>query len=173
MKAAAAARIGAYLLAVLAATAPALAGHDPSRAAVADWREPLQRAEAALANGERGAAQQAWEQAYRAAMQVRTTEGLLAVGDAYLRIGEAARNRATAVASARRIFLTALFQARERRDAPGVAAAAAAFASLGDRDVADRGFEIATAVANRHGDVAARERIAELQAGTARVPRTP
>jgi hypothetical protein len=173
MNAAAAARIGAYLLAVLAATAPALAGHDASRPAGADWREPLQRAEAALANGERGAAQQAWEQAYRAAMQVRTPEGLLAVGDAYLRIGEAARGRPTAVASARRIFLTALFQARERRDAPGVAAAAAAFAALGDRDVADRGFEIATAVAHRHGDVAVRERIDERQAGTARVPRTP
>jgi hypothetical protein len=43
-------------------------------------------------------------------MQVRTTEGLLAVGDAYLRIGEAARDRATAVASARRLFLAALFR---------------------------------------------------------------
>lgn len=159
MNAAAAARIGAYLLAVLVATAPALVGHDPSRAAAADWREPLQRAEAALANGEPSVAQQAWEQAYRAAMQVRTTEGLLAVGDAYLRIGEAARDRATAVASARRIFLTALFQARERRDAPAVAAVAAAFASLGDRDVADRGFEIAAVVANRQGDATARERI--------------
>ena len=173
MNAAAAPRIGAYLLAVLAAAAPAVAGPHPSRGAAADWREPLQRAEVALANGERGAAQQAWEQAYRAAMQVRTTEGLLAVGDAYLRIGEGTRDRATAVASARRIFLTALFQARERRDAPGVAAAAAAFASLGDHHVADRGFEIATTVANRYGDVAAHELIAAFQAGIARVPRTP
>jgi len=173
MNGAAVARIGAYGLAVLAATALALAGNATSRAAAADWREPLQRADAALANGERAAARQAWEQAYRAAMQVRATEGLLAVGHAYLRIGEAARDRATTVASARRIFLTALFQARERRDAPGVAAAAAAFASLGDRDVADRGFEIASAIANRHGDVAARERIAALQAAAAGVPRTP
>jgi acyl-CoA synthetase (AMP-forming)/AMP-acid ligase II len=63
------------------------------------------------------------------------------------------------VASARQVFLTALLQARERREAAGVAAAAAAFAALGDGEMADRGFEIATATAIERGDTAARERV--------------
>jgi hypothetical protein len=45
-----------------------------------------------------------------------------------------------------------------------VAAASARFASLGDRAMADRGFEIAMTVATRHGDAAARGRIAALGA---------
>lgn len=164
MNVAAAARIVAYLLAALAASGPVLAGTDPPRIAAAGWREPLQRADAALASGDPRAAHQAWEQAYRAAIHGRATEGLLEVGHAYLRIGEVARDRSTAVAWARRIFLAALFQARERRDGPAVAAAAVAFAALGDRDLADRAFEIAIAVATRHGDAAARERIAAVRA---------
>jgi hypothetical protein len=163
MNVATAARIGAYLFAVLLATAPALATTGTFRAPTVDWREPLQRAERALANDERAAAQQAWEQAYRAAVQGRSAEGLLAVGEAYLRIGEAARDRATAVAWARRAFLTALFQAREQRDAPGVAGVATAFISLGDHEVGNRGLEIATAIATERGDVEARERIVQLR----------
>jgi hypothetical protein len=165
-------RISAYLFAVLVATVPALVLNHSSHAAATDWSEPLRRAEAALSSGNSRAAEQAWGQAYRAAVQARAPEGLLAVGGAYLRIGEAARDRSTAVARARRIFLTALFQARDRRDGAGVAAAAAAFATLGDRDVADRGFAVATALASRHGDAAARERIAVLQAEVADARRT-
>jgi hypothetical protein len=172
MNTAAVVRISAYLFAVLVATVPAMALNDSSRAAATDWSEPLRRAEAALASGNPRAAEQAWEQAYRAAVQARAPEGLLAVGGAYLRIGEAARDRSTAVARARRIFLTALFQARERDNAAGVAAAAAAFATLGDRDVSERAFAVATALATRHRDAAARERIAVLQAEAADARRT-
>jgi len=103
-------------------------------------------------------------------MHAKATEGLLAVGHAYLRIGEAARDRSTAVSRARRIFLTALFQARERREAAAVAAAAAAFASLGDREMADRGFQIAIAVATERGDTTARARIAAQQTEAAEAP---
>jgi Tfp pilus assembly protein PilF len=92
-------------------------------------------------------------------------------GEAYLRIGEAVRDHSTAVASARRIFLTALLQARERRDAAAAATAAAAFASLGDREMADRGFAIAMAVATERGDTAGCERIAALQREVTDAPR--
>jgi hypothetical protein len=161
MSVAAAARLATYLTAALAA-AIAVTGNHASRATTAGWREPLQTAEVALAGGNSRAAHEAWEQAYRTAMHARATDGLLAVGDVYLRIGPAVRDRSTAVASTRRIFLTALFQARERRDADAVAAAATAFASLGDGEIADRGFEIAMAVATERGDAAARDRIAAL-----------
>jgi hypothetical protein len=167
MNAAMTARTAAYLLAVLVATAPAAARNGSLRATPAGSRELLQRAEVALASGDRRAAHEAWEEAYRTARHARATDDLLAVGDAYLRIGEAVRDRSTAVASARHIFSTALFQARERREAAAVAAAAAAFAALGDGEMADRGFAIATAIAIERGDTAARERIAALQAGMA------
>jgi len=170
MNLSAAARIAAYGLAMLAAAVPALARSESPRVVADSWREPLEHAAAALANDDPLTAQRAWEQAYRSAVHARATEGLLAVGHAYLRIGEAARDRSTAVARARRIFLTALFQARERREAAAVAAAAAAFASLGDREIADRGFQIAIAVATERGDTTARERIATLQTEAAETP---
>ena len=163
MNAAATARTAAYLLAVLVATASMVAGSGSLRAIPAGADELLQRAEVALANGNPRAAHEAWEEAYRKARHARATDELLAVGHAYLRIGEAVRDRSTAVASARQVYLTALLQSRERREAAGVAAAAAAFASLGDREMADRGFAIATAIATDRGDAAARERIAALR----------
>ena len=164
MNRAAAARLLAYLLAMLVAIAPALAPHDPARATTDGWREPLRKADAALTSGHPRAAQQDWEQAFRVAIQARTPEALLDVGRAYLTIGEAVHDRSTAVARARRLFLMSLFRARDRRDGLGVAAAAAAFAALGDRELADRGFEIAIAVATRYGDEASRERIGALRA---------
>lgn len=163
MDRAAAARLLAYLLAVLAAIAPALARYDPARATSDGWREQLQQADVAVTSGHPRAAQEAWERAFRVAIQSRTPEALLAVGRTYLRIGEAVRDRSTAAPLARRLFLMALFQARDRRDGLGVAAAAAAFAALGDRDVADRGFDLAIAVATRYGDEPSRARIAALR----------
>ena len=163
MNVAATTRIAACLIVVLALSATAVAGTASSRSTPTGRPELLERAEVALASGEPRAAHEAWEQAYRGAMHARSTEGLLAVGDAYLRIGEAVHDRSTAVASARRIYLMALFQARGRRDAAGVAAVAAAFSSLGDRETASRGFEIATAIATERGDTTALERIAAFQ----------
>ena len=159
----AAARIAAYVVVVLLVSASAPAGNDRTFAPDAAWREPLQRVETALAGGDARGAAHAWEVAYRAAMRARAPEGLLEVGRARLRIGEATRDRQTAVAQARRIFLVALFQARERREPCGVARAGEAFASLGDREVADRAFEVAMALAVRNGDAVVRERIAALR----------
>jgi hypothetical protein len=156
-------RIAAYVLAWLIATLPALAANRSALSPDPAWHEPLQRAEAMLAGGDARRAQEAWEEAYRAAVRSHTPQGALEVGRAYLRIGEAARDHQTALAGARRLYLTALFQARERRDALGVAEAAGAFAALGDREVADGGFAVAIALAERNVDIAARNRIAALQ----------
>jgi hypothetical protein len=118
----------------------------------AGWREPLSRAEMALANGEMRQAEQAWEDARRAAIRSRLPHALLEVGVAYLSIGEATRDRQTAIAGARQLFLLSLFRARARRDADGIAAAGQAFASLGDCDVAERVHAVVLTMATKRGD---------------------
>ena len=77
------------------------------------------------------------------------------------------------MARARRIYLTALFQARERRDAHAVARAGEAFAALGDHEVAERAFDVAMALAAQRRDVAAHDRIAALRARAATTTRMP
>jgi len=146
---------------------------EPARAAGGGWREPLQRAEAALALGDARGAELIWQDAYRMAMRVRTPEALTDVGRAYLRIGEAAHDRQTAVARARRLFLEALVQARERRDAEALTDVGEAFASLGDHHVALRAFDAALALATQPRDAAARSRLAELRARSGYATRTP
>jgi hypothetical protein len=156
-------RVAAYLLAWLIAGAPMVARSGAVLVPDPPWGEPLQRAESLRARGDVPAGEAAWDEAYRAAMRSRVSGGLLDVGRAYLRIGEAARDHGTAVARARRLFLGALFRAREARDPVGVAEAAAAFAGLGDRAVADRAFVVALALAEQDRDPAARNRIAALR----------
>jgi len=146
---------------------------ETARSADVGWREALERAEAALAGGDAHRAEEAWQEAYRRAMRGRTPEALLDLGRAYLLIGEAARDRQTAVVRARRIFREALFLAGERRDAEGVARAGEAFACLGDRHVALRAFDVALALATRNRDAAARGRIAVLRARSDYATRAP
>ncbi len=173
MNIAAVARVGVYVVVMLLGGALAVAGNDGTRSPDAAWREPLQRIESALAGGDARGATHAWEMAYRAAMRARTPEGLLEVGRAALRIGEAAGDRQTAVAKSRQIFLTALFRARAQRDPVGVARAGEAFASLGDREVADRAFEIAMALAVQNHDAAAQARVAVLRTQSDAARRSP
>ncbi len=165
--------LGFGLLAGVVLIVGALALAAPARGSDGGWREPLQRAETALAGGDARGAELAWQDAYRMAMRVRTPEALLDVGRAYLRIGAAARDRQTAVAWARRLFLEAFVQARERRDAEALAAAGEAFASLGDHHVALRAFDAALALATQRRDAAARDRIAALRARSDYATRTP
>jgi hypothetical protein len=120
-----------------------------TRAPVPDagWREPLDRAEAALSQGEPRRAEQAWEEAQRAAMRPTIPpSGLVDVGLAYLKIGEAAHDRQTAVMRTRQILLRALFRARHQRDVDGLTAVSHAFALLGDCEVAERAFAVAVAM---------------------------
>jgi hypothetical protein len=162
MSTAAKARISAYVLLWLLIGAWALAPGEPGGPRETQWREPLERASAALSGGDVREARRHWEQAYRAAVGARSAAALLAVGHAHLKIGEAAVGAHSAVPEARRIFLAALFAARERQDAHGVAMAGQAFAALGDRDVANRAFDVAIALASSNRDASARERIAAV-----------
>ena len=159
---AATARIAAYCFAVGLIGAFTIGGRDGGRSLDAAWRDELQHVQVALAWGDGRAATAAWENAGRAAMGARTPEGLLEVGRAALRIGAVTGDRPTAVARARKVFLAALFQARERRDATGVAHAGEAFAAIGDREVADRAFKVAMTLAGQDADAMSRERVAML-----------
>ena len=109
----------------------------------AGWRESLDRAEAAMSQGEIHRAELAWEEAQRAALRPTIPPtGLVDVSLAYLKIGEAAHDRPTAVARARQLLLRALFRARQHRDVDGLTAVSHAFASLGDCEVAERAFAV-------------------------------
>ena len=109
----------------------------------ADWREPLERAEAALSQGAPRRAEEAWEEAQRVAMRPTIPpSGLVDVGLAYLKIGEAAHDRQTAVTRTRQLLLRALFRARHQRDVEGLTAVSHAFALLGDCEVAERAFAV-------------------------------
>jgi hypothetical protein len=142
----------AALVIGLAAGTMGLASEPSVQDPDACWREALRRAETAFASGDAREAERAWEESYRAAMRPGAPEGMLALGHAYLRIGVAVRDPQAAVARARQIFLQVFVQARERRDAKVVADAGEAFASLGDREVADRIFAVAMELAVRNGD---------------------
>jgi hypothetical protein len=146
---------GAVALAVLAlalAGVGALTAAVPGSVAPRGWTTMVARVDEALADGDRAAALSWWREAQAAALRSGQWEGMVEVGDAARRLGEAHH--------ARRAYLTALFRARRQHSLDGVLAAAAGFGALGDREV------LAQAL-----------RIAERQAGTdpraqARVRRT-
>jgi len=124
------------------------------------WVAPLQRVETALASRNVSAAEEAWHEAHRAALWSRHRwDGLIEVGEAYLRIGEVANGRQAAQATARRLYLAALFRAREQGAIDGVLRTADAFAVLGDRETVTQRLQVADQVAARTRDPQARARV--------------
>jgi hypothetical protein len=129
---------------LVAAAAGMATAETPMPPHEARWRAPLSRADAALAEGHAREAERAWQEAQRAAMWPGIpASGLVNVGLAYIRIGEAAHDRQTAVSRARQLFLRAMFRARDRRDVDGLTEVSRAFASLGDCEMSGRVFAVA------------------------------
>lgn len=118
------------------------------------WREHLQAAEAALAEGNLSRAIRVWQDAHGAALRSDDWDALLEVGNASLRIGEVAAARYGARAEARGLYLHALFRARARGSLDGVLRATEAFANLGDADVVERGLRVARQLAGPKGPAA-------------------
>ncbi len=100
------------------------------------WRAEVQAVDAALAGGDVGGAIRAWHDAYGAAVASRGWEGMLAVGDAFVRIGAASGAPAASRPNARRAYLLALVRARRAGSTAGVGRTAEAFEALGDAAVA-------------------------------------
>ena len=127
--------------------------------AEAPWTIHLRKAEEALAGKNVRAAEQSWQEAYRAALSSKRWEGMVAVGDASRRIAEVAGSREASAPRARRLLLTALERARQEKSVDGVLRVAEAFDTLGDREMVNESVRIAEGLAAQSREADARERV--------------
>ena len=125
----------------------------------ADWGARIAEVDQALGRHDAAAAQAAWREAYVAAHVSRTWAGMLAAGDAALRVGRETRSAELFEPRAHRAYLTALLRARRQGSLDGVLAAGDAFGRLGDRDGVQQAVAVATDLAERSGTVEARQRV--------------
>lgn len=125
----------------------------------APWTAHIQRVDEVLAVNNIAAAVREWHDAYVAGLGSRRWEGLVEVGDAYLRIGEAAGFRKAYEPKARRLYLAAFFRARQQGSLNGVLRTAEAFAALGDREVVEQCFRVAEGLATQARDAQAQARV--------------
>jgi hypothetical protein len=123
------------------------------------WKARLQGIDDALARNDVAGAEGFWREAYAAALKSRHWEGMVAVGDAYRRIGARAGFRAIAHAKARETYLAALFRARSQGSVDGVLRAAQGFTDLGDHAVVEQCLGVARSVAAQSKDPHAGERV--------------
>ena len=113
----------------------------------------------AVQRGDLATARAAWHAAYRSLRRTRDWQGMAALGDTALGIAGASGAHQPWEADARQAYLGALFRARAEASLDGVLRATDAFATLGDRDVAEEGLRIAESVALRAGTAEARDRV--------------
>jgi len=97
------------------------------------WTAHLRVVETELARGHVDVAVRVWHDAYGAALDSRRWESMIAVGDAFMRIGHAAGTPGGARMNARDAYLIALIRARRDRSVDGALRSGEAFAGLGDR----------------------------------------
>jgi hypothetical protein len=109
----------------------------------APWVSRLARVDEALAAGTISQAFYEWHEAHGEAFRSGRWEALLAVGEAAARIDTATGSAIDFRADARRVYIAALVRARSEESAVGVRRIAAAFARLGDRDLAERAYLVA------------------------------
>jgi len=121
------------------------------------WRAHLAIVETELASGHIDGAVHAWHDAYGAALESRGWESMIAVGDAFMKIGRAAGTPGGARTNAREAYLTALIRARRDRSVDGALQSGEAFARLGDRAIVEQSLHIAGQLAA--GDDRAQERV--------------
>lgn len=154
----AAALIGLGLVAAIMEVQADLTPRASRRAALrlqfdARWKAHVVTIDQALARHDVSAAVGAWHAAYGAALASRGWEGMLAVGDAFLRIGTEAGTAGGARLNARQAYLAVLVRAHRDGSIDGMRRTAAAFAALGDHAVASQCLRVAgeLAAANRKG----------------------
>ena len=143
---------------VMASPEIALAGDSPT-----PWAIHLRHVDEALAQKNVSAARHAWRDAYAAALWSRRWEGLVEVGDACLRMSEAMGDPKASEATARRIYLGALFLARQQGSLDGVLGVAEAFARLGDSEVVEQSLRMAERIAAQARDAEMAHRVAEAR----------
>lgn len=128
------------------------AGHAMATESQIAWKAQLEKVEEATSRNDLREAANLWREAYAAALRSRHWEGMVAVADAYRRLGGLGGFGKTSEAKARQAYLAALFRARQTGSLDGVLRVAEAFADLGDREVVDRCIEIARGMAAQARD---------------------
>ena len=140
----------------------------------ARWSPSIRMLDEALDQKNVSAAERAWHRSYSAALGSRTWEGMIAVGDAALRIGEAAGLRGPSQAKARGLYLSALFRARSQGSVEGVLRTAEAFDALGDREVVSQCLTVDEGlIAQRRGAESPERAAAMFQQFTVRLRGAP
>jgi len=125
------------------------------------WKAHLHSVETELASGHVDAAVRAWHDAYGAALGSRSWESMIALGDAFMKIGRAAGTPGGAHMNAREAYLTALIRARRNHSVDGALRSAEAFDGLGDQAIVDQSLYIAAQLAV--GDEGAQQRVREAR----------
>lgn len=125
------------------------------------WAADIQRFESALTRRDVGAAVKALHAVYLGALASGRWQGMIAHGDAAVRIAEVSGARRPWIEKARQSYLMGLFRARDAGDLEGVFRAAEGFHRLGDREVADLALRTAERMAGAGGGSRrVRERVA-------------
>jgi hypothetical protein len=114
----------------------------------------LEAVDQALRSGDLTAAERAWRDAHGLAAMGREWRPLADIGDAALRIGDAAGQRAPYVSRAREAYLAALVRARADRSREGLTRIRHAFRVLGDHDLAQQCAIIADSLPTREAGAA-------------------
>jgi hypothetical protein len=140
-------RILVAVVLIVAATNAAACRNSAAAPDGAPWERHVQGMDDALGRGDVSAAIRARNAAYATALESSRWEALVTVGDAFLRIAQARGEEPAMLPEVRRAYLRALFCARDQRSVEGILRVAEAFASLGDRDVADQVLVMASALA--------------------------
>ncbi len=125
------------------------------------WRAYLDLVEKELALGHVDVAVRVWHDAYGAALASGSWESMIAVGDAFVKIGRASGTPRGARMNAREAYLTALIRARRDRSVDGVLRSAEAFRLLDDRAVGEQCLHIAALLAA--GNEQAQQRVNEAR----------
>jgi hypothetical protein len=114
------------------------------------WEAHVALIDHALTDRDVTRAVMAWHDAYGAALASGRWEALVEVGDAFVRIGDAASLTSASRANARVAYLAALTRAQRDRSAEGVHRVARGFSLLGDHAVAAQCERIASRL-TQHG----------------------
>jgi hypothetical protein len=126
--------------------------------------ERIASVDEAVQRGDLAAARAAWRDVFQSLRPTQDWQGMAELGDSALRVAGVSGMRGPWEADARRAYLGAMFRARTDESLDGVLRAAEAFATLGDRDVAQEGLRVAEAVASRAGTAEARDRVRAYRA---------
>ena len=122
------------------------------------WEPHVRWVNELVDRGDVSAATYAWGGAYGAALDGPGWDGLLAAGDAFVRIADLARAPLAARSNAHEAYLAAFIRAERAGSVDGVLRTAAAFAAFGELAIAEQCVRIARRLAERGDGLEGRSR---------------